>query len=287
MLDIATASAPVVVLVRPQLAENIGMAARAMLNCGLVELRLVRPDESPDHPRAIAAATHADGVLRSARVFDTLEAAIADLHHVFATCPRRRGLVKEMITPRSAAQDLRLMIASGARPGILFGPERTGLESDEVTLADVQVSIPLNPAFSSLNLAQAVLVMGYEWWQAADTTPARRMITNRATQATKGELLSFFLRLESALDVCGFLRDSEMRPTMVRNIRAMFQRAQLMSHEVNTLQGIVTGLTEQPHQGSIPGSRRGKHAKGTAENHASLTAAGIASSGSRSALDDV
>ena len=287
MLDIATASAPVVVLVRPQLAENIGMAARAMLNCGLEELRLVRPDEPPDHPRALAAATHADGVLRSARVFDTLEAAIADLHHVFATCPRRRGLVKEMITPRSAARDLRQMIASGERPGILFGPERTGLESDEVTLADVQVSIPLNPAFSSLNLAQAVLVMGYEWWQAADSTLARQMITNRATQATKGELQSFFLRLESALDACGFLRDSEMRPTMVRNIRAMFQRAQLMSHEVNTLQGIVTGLTEKPHQGSIPGSRRGKQTKGTAENRTSQAGAEIAPSGSRSALDDV
>ncbi len=258
MLDNPQAMAPVVILVRPQLAENIGMAARAMLNCGLEELRLVRPDEPPDHPRALAAATHADGVLRTARCFDSLEAAIADLQHVFATCPRRRGLVKEVITPRSAAQDLRRMTAAGERPGILFGPERTGLESDEVTLADVQVSIPLNPAFSSLNLAQAVLVMGYEWWQAADATASRELVANGATPATKGELLSFFLRLESSLDACGFLRDSEMRPTMVRNIRAMFQRAQLMRHEVNTLQGIVTGLTEQPHKASIPGSRRGK-----------------------------
>ena len=258
MHDTSKTAAPVVVLVRPQLAENIGMAARAMLNCGLLELRLVRPDEPPDHPRAIAAATHADGVLRDARVFDTLEAAIADLHHVFATCPRRRGLVKELVTPRSAALDLRQMIAAGERPGILFGPERTGLDSDEVTLADVQVSIPLNPAFSSLNLAQAVLVMGYEWWQAADATAARELVANGATPATKGELLSFFLRLESSLDACGFLRDSEMRPTMVRNIRAMFQRARLMRHEVNTLQGIVTGLTEQPHKVTIPGSRRGK-----------------------------
>lgn len=256
---------PVVVLVRPQLAENIGMAARAMLNCGLTELRLVRPDEPPDHPRAIAAATHADGVLRAARVFDALDDAIADLHHVFATCPRHRDMVKELITPRAAAADMRAMVANGERPGLLFGPERTGLESDEVSLADVQVSIPLNPAFNSLNLAQAVLVMGYEWWQAQEATgPDRTLVVNKAVPATKGELLGLFRRLEAALDDCGFLRDQRMRPTMVRNIRAMFQRAGLMSHEINTLQGIVTGLTERPHAPSIPGSRTAKRRTGPA-----------------------
>ncbi|MBM3525159.1 MAG: RNA methyltransferase [Alphaproteobacteria bacterium] len=250
--------APVIVLVRPQLAENIGMAARAMLNCGLTELRLVRPDEAPDHPRALAAATHADGVLRSARVFDTVEAAVGDLHHVFATCPRHRDMVKEVITPRAAAADLRAMVDNGERPAILFGPERTGLESDEISLADVQVSIPLNPDFNSLNLAQAVLVMGYEWWQARAEAPDRVLVTNKAVPATKGELAGFFRRLEAALDECGFLRDERMRPTMILNIRAMFQRAGLMSHEINTLQGIVTGLTERPHASSIPGSRPGK-----------------------------
>jgi tRNA/rRNA methyltransferase len=249
---------PVVVLVRPQLAENIGMAARAMLNCGLAEMRLVAPDEPPDHPRAIAAATHADGVLRSARVFATLAEAVGDLNALFATCPRRRGMVKETITPRAAARDLRAMAARGERPGILFGPERTGLESDEVAVAEVQVSIPLNPGFNSLNLAQAVLIIGYEWWQAADVTPERVLVTNRARPATKAELLGFFTRLEGALDACGFLRDPEMRPTMVRNIRAIFQRAGLMTHEVNTLQGIVTGLTERPHVSPVPGSRRAK-----------------------------
>jgi tRNA/rRNA methyltransferase len=253
-----SAPAPVVVLVRPQLAENIGMAARAMLNCGLTELRLVAPDEPPDHPRALAAATHADGVLRTARVFATLEEAVGDLNALFATCPRRRGMVKEVLTPRAAAADMRSMVARGERPGILFGPERTGLESDEVSVADVQVSIPLNPGFNSLNLAQAVLIMGYEWWQAADTTVERVLVGNKAVPATKAQVLGFFTRLEGALDTCGFLRDAEMRPTMVRNIRAIFQRAGLMTHEVNTLQGIVTGLTERPHAPPIPGSRRGK-----------------------------
>ena len=147
---------------------------------------------------------------------------------------------------------------TGGRPGILFGPERTGLESDEVSVAEVQVSIPLNPGFNSLNLAQAVLVMGYEWWQAADETPERVLVANRAVPATKSELLGFFSRLEGALDACGFLRDPEMRPTMVRNIRAIFQRAGLMRHEVNTLQGIVTGLTERPHASPAPGSRAAK-----------------------------
>jgi len=258
----ALSTAPVIVLVRPQLAENIGMSARAMLNCGLTELRLVAPDEPPDHPRALAAATHADGVLRAARVFPTLAEAVGDLQHVFATCPRRRGMVKEVITPRAAAADLRAMLGRGERAGLLFGPERTGLESDEVSVADVQVSIPLNPAFQSLNLAQAVLVMGYEWWQAADATPARELVANRACPAQKSELLGFFERLEAALDACGFLRDSEMRPTMVRNIRAIFTRAGLMRHEVNTLQGIVTGLTEKPHASAVPGSRAAKRARG-------------------------
>jgi tRNA/rRNA methyltransferase len=169
-------------------------------------------------------------------------------------------MVKEVVTPRAAATQMRALSAAGGRPGILFGPERTGLESDEVSVAEVQVSIPLNPGFNSLNLAQAVLVMGYEWWQAADETPERVLVANRAVPATKSELLGFFSRLEGALDACGFLRDPEMRPTMVRNIRAIFQRAGLMRHEVNTLQGIVTGLTERPHASPAPGSRAAKKA---------------------------
>ncbi len=249
-------AAPAIVLVRPQLAENIGMAARAMLNCGLTDLRLVRPDPEMPHPKALAAATHADGIVREAKIFATLEAAIADLNVVFATCPRHRDMVKDVITPRAAAADLRRMDEDGDRPGILFGPERTGLESDEVSLADVQVAIPLNPDYDSLNLAQAVLVMGYEWWQAADATPPRTRVVNKAKPATKAELTGYFARLEAALDECGFLRDGRMRPTMVRNIRAIYARAGLMSHEVRTLQGILTGLTERPHASPLPGSRR-------------------------------
>jgi tRNA/rRNA methyltransferase len=167
-------------------------------------------------------------------------------------------MVKPLLTPRAAALDLRAMDAAGERPGILFGPERTGLESDEVSLADAQISIPASPAHSSLNLAQAVVVLGYEWWQASDMTPGHQLVRNKATPASKGELLGYFARLEAALEECGFLRDPRMRPTMIRNIRALYQRAGLMSHEINTLQGILTGLTERPHASPIPGSRRRK-----------------------------
>ena len=223
------------------------------------ELRLVAPRRAARSSQAIAAATHADGVLREARIFATLAAAIADLHCVFATCPRHRDMVKERDRPRQAALDIRAMTASGERPGILFGPERTGLESDEVSLADVQVSIPLNPGYSSLNLAQAVLVMGYEWWQAADADPAADPGHQQGGAGDQGRAAGFLRpargRARSPAVSCA---TSAMRPTMVRNIRAMFQRAGLMSHEINTLQGILTGLTERPHAPPQPGSRATK-----------------------------
>lgn len=238
---------PVVVLVRPQLAENIGTAARAMLNCGLTELRIVRPRCGWPHAKAVAAATGADRVVEAAQVFDRLEDAIGDLHHLFATCPRRRDMVKPVIDHREAAKDLRAMVAAGERPGILFGPERTGLENDEMSLADTHVRIPLNPEFDSLNLAQAVLAIGLAWWEAGETPPPRELQLGRATPATKGEVVGFFERLEAELDACGFLRNPEMRPTMVRNIRSIFLRAGLMAHEIRTLHGVVTGLVQQPH----------------------------------------
>lgn len=239
---------PAIVLVRPQLAENIGMAARAMLNCGLADLRLVRPRPTEwPHPKAIAAATGADAIVRTARVFERLEDALADLHHVFATCPRERDMIKPVLTGRAAAQRCRAMIAAGERPGLLFGPERTGLENDEVALADTLVRVPLNPEFDSLNLAQAVLLIGYEWWIGADATPPERVPLGRSPPATKEELLGFFRRLEAELDASGFLRNADMRPRMVRNLRNIFHRAELTANEVRTLHGVVSGLARRPH----------------------------------------
>jgi len=254
------AGGPAVILVEPQLGENIGTAARAMMNCGLDDLRLVRPRCRWPHSKAARAATGAAATVEKAKVFPTIEEAIADLNHVFATCPRRRDMVKPVIDHRAAAADLRAMVAAGERPGILFGPERTGLENDDVGVADALLTVPLNPDFTSLNLAQAVLVAAYEWRMAGDATPGRVLALGRAETANRQEVLDFFARLEAELDECGFLRNKEMRPTMVRNIRNIFHRAGLMAHEVRTLQGIVTGLTQRPHAERARSARSAKPA---------------------------
>jgi tRNA/rRNA methyltransferase len=239
--------APAIILVAPQLAENIGAAARAMLNCGLTDLRLVRPRPTWPHPRAVAAAAGADAVLDKARVFASTAEAVADLNYVYATTARPREGVRVVVTPRAAAGEIRERLTRGERSGFLFGPERTGLENDDVNVADALLTVPLNPDFSSLNLAQAVLLASYEWRMSGDQTAAQQLVTGRAEAANKDEVLAFFARLEAELDDCGFLRNTEMRPTMIRNIRNIFHRAGLMAHEVRTLQGIVTGLTQRPH----------------------------------------
>src|SRR5205085_10597393 len=157
---------PAIILVEPQLGQNIGTAARAMLNCGLDDLRLVRPRDGWPSDRAVNAASGADRVLDKARLFPDAPAAIGDLGHVYAATARDRYMVKRELTPRRAAEEMRGFIAAGDACGVLFGPERTGLVNDHIALADTVLSVPLNPAFSSLNLAQAVLIVGYEWFTA-------------------------------------------------------------------------------------------------------------------------
>jgi tRNA/rRNA methyltransferase len=218
-----------------------------MLNCGLTDLRLVKPRPSWPHPRAVAAAAGADIVLDGAKIFATAEEAIADLHYVYATTARPREGVKPMVTAHAAAAEAHERAARRERSGFLFGPERTGLENDEVSLADAILRVPVNPEFSSLNLAQAVLLAAYEWRQAGEDAPPRVLLKGKAETAAKEDIVGFFTRLEAELDACGFLRNAEMRPTMVRNIRNIFHRAGLMAHEVRTLQGILTGLTQRPH----------------------------------------
>ncbi|MCH6588726.1 MAG: RNA methyltransferase [Proteobacteria bacterium] len=234
---------PVVILVDPQLGENIGMVARAMLNCGLEELRLVRPRDGWPNSAAESAASGADSVLEKTRLFDTTAEAVADLSRVYAATARPRGMITPVVTPRQAAAELRAAQATGTRAGVIFGPERSGLVNDDVALADAVLSVPLNPAFASLNLAQAVFVVGYEWLLAETETPARELPLGAARPATKAELLGFFERLEAALDAAGFLQPVEKRPNMVRNLRNLFQRAELSGQEVRTLHGIVTALT--------------------------------------------
>ncbi len=234
--------APAVVLVDPQLGENIGMVARAMLNCGLSDLRLVRPRDGWPSEKAREASSGAVQVIDAAKVFETTEQAIADLKLVLATTAREREQVAEILTPRAAAGRLHGALASGAAAGVLFGAERSGLTNEDVALADAIVQVPLNPGFSSLNLAQAVLLVAYEWFCRGDETPEAAMRYGQTVPADRADLTNYFERLEAALDASGFFKAPEMRPTVVRNLRAMYARAGLTDQEVRTLQGVLSAL---------------------------------------------
>lgn len=246
--------APVVILVEPQLGENIGQSARAMANFGLTELRLVAPRDGWPSEKALAAASGAGEVIANAQLFPTLEAAIADLHYLVATTARIREMVKPVHSPETAVKLMAEKGQDGERCGVLFGRERSGLENDEVALADALVIAPVNPAFASLNLAQAVLLIGYEWRKrvagsslgraTAFDGPAREgLYINRSLPARRDELLGFFQHLESELEEGGFFKTDDKRASMVRNIRNLFERAALTEQEVRTLRGIIVALT--------------------------------------------
>lgn len=233
---------PVIILVRPQLGMNIGMCARAMLNCGLVEMRLVAPRDPWPNEDAFSASSGAVEVLDKARLFSNLEEALADLHFVYATTARDRHMTKPIFIPEAAMNEAKGRLQQGKKVGVMFGPERSGLENDDLSLANALINIPLNPAFSSLNLAQAVLLVGYEWFKGQDDTPASRLEMGDGRPASREEVLNFYAHLERELDACGFLRLADKRPGMVRNIRNIFNRAELTEQEVRTLHGIITEL---------------------------------------------
>jgi len=239
---------PVIVMVRPQLGENIGMAARAMLNCGLSELRLVAPRDGWPNDRAQRAASGADIVLEKAEVFETVAEAVADLEHVVATTARNRELAQRILTTRHAASQMRDWIGQGLSVGVLFGPERTGLENDDMVHADTALTIPLNPQFSSLNVAQAILLVSYEWAASGDETPVDRMSDHSTRPATKEELQNLFDHLERALDQSGFLRHKDMRPSMVLNLRALLQRSNMTEQEARTFHGVIKFLSKGKHE---------------------------------------
>jgi tRNA/rRNA methyltransferase len=244
---VTAGNAPVVILVRPQLGENIGMAARAMLNCGLSALRLVKPRDGWPNSKAERAASGADVVLTKAGIFDSVAEAVADLQRIVATTARGRDLSQRIVTPRRAASEMRAWTAAGEKVGILFGPERTGLTNDDLVHADTALSIPLNPQFSSLNVAQAVLLVAYEWLASGDESPEERMSDHAARPATKDELQNLFAHLERALDQSGFLRHKAMRPAMVNNLRALLQRAGMTEQEVRTFHGVIKFLAKRQH----------------------------------------
>ena len=244
--------APAVILSEPQLGENIGACARAMANFGLSDLRLVTPRDGWPNPKAEAMAAGAAALIEKAQVYDSVEAAIAPLRLVFAATARDRAMAKPVLTPTEAARRLREAEANGVPAGILFGNERAGLTNDEVALADCVITIPTDPGFSSLNLGQAVLLVGYEWFKAGDATPPERIDHGAALPAPRDELIRLFEHLEDELEKNGFLFPPGNRPGMIRNLRSILHRAQLTDQEVRTLRGVIVALTRgkkrRPHE---------------------------------------
>ncbi|WP_336276817.1 RNA methyltransferase [Bartonella sp. CB178] len=234
---------PIIILVEPQLPENIGMVARAMANFGLSQLRLVKPREAFPNEKAKATASRADHVINNAVIFDTLRDSIRDLHYVFATTARERCGFKTVKSAVEAASVLRQRENIGHNTGILFGRERWGLENDEISLADEIVTFPVNPAFASLNIAQAVLLMSYEWMKSGLNDVSDTAFRAEKTQPANKEMFHGFLsQLEDALDIRGYFRPQERKEIMVANVRSVFTRANFSESEVCLLRGIISSL---------------------------------------------
>ncbi len=239
------ATKPVIVLVQTQMAVNIGMCARAMLNCGLDELRLVAPRDGWPNEGAIAPATDAKRVLEGARVYDTVAEAVADCHQVYAATARIRHLNTPAVTAAEAAAEMHVVTAKNAdhRAAILFGPEASGLDNDAMSYADRLLHYPMNPEFTSLNLAQAVLLFSWEWWS---TRAGATVSYERDWElAPKSELEYYLNRLEAELDQRGFFADQSKRSNGMQKIRAFFGRSNASSQEVKSLQGIISSLTSE------------------------------------------
>jgi tRNA/rRNA methyltransferase len=234
---------PAIILVEPQLGENIGMVARAMLNCGLTDLRLVAPRDGWPSADALSTSANAKVVIENVRVYQKTKDAIADIDTLYATTARLRDMTKRVVTPRQGAKEMVKKTSNGSRCGLLFGREAKGLKNEDVVLADTILTVPLNPEFTSLNLAQAVFCVAYEWFQAHDLTPAEELNIPKYTKpANKRELIGLFEHFEKSLDDSGFLQIAEKRPNMVRNLRNIWQRAQLTEQEIRTLRGVITSI---------------------------------------------
>ena len=244
------------ILVNPQLGENIGFAARAMANFGLTDLRLVGPRDGWPNDKAHAAAAGAAFLVERASVYDSVESAIGGLNYVLASTARPREMVKPVLSPESSAVELRRRGQNAEHCGVLFGPERSGLDNDTISLADAILTAPVSPDFASLSLPQAVLLFGYEWFKANSVAlslgratacdgPATEGIAFPDTPATREELLGLFSHLEAELDRTGFLFPPEKRPSMVRAIRNMFHRMSATEQDVRTWRGIVASLSRK------------------------------------------
>lgn len=248
------ADQPVFVLVRPQLGENIGSAARAMWNFELARMRLVDPRDGWPNPRAVALASGAGRLLEQAGTYDSVAAAVADCTHVYATTARGRGLTKPVVTPEAAMAEARALTAAGGRVAVLFGPERAGLENADVALATSIVTVPVNPAFFSLNLAQCVLLMAYEWRRAAvPVAEAEPIAVAEAHDVTRlGD------HFEEVLDAAGFFFPATKADGMRLSLRNMLGRLPLTRADVQTFHGMLRQLTRQANLADRLGSGEGK-----------------------------
>jgi tRNA/rRNA methyltransferase len=236
---------PLIVLVRPQLGENIGKAARAMLNFGLTEMRLVSPRDGWPNPAAGPAASGADVVLETARVFATVAEAVADCAHVYATTVRKRGVTKPVLTPEEAAREIaqRTTARAEGRSAILFGPERSGLETADVALARAIITVPINPEFGSLNLAQAVILCAYEWSKTHDL--AQPTAEDALPPAPQEDLEGLIAHFEQLLEPAGYFRPPARAAATRRTLRTMLTKPAWNHLEVRTLRGVLSAL-ERP-----------------------------------------
>ncbi len=228
---------PIIILVRPQLGENIGKTARAMLNFGLTQMRLVAPRDGWPNPAAGPAASGADIVLANARVFETLAEATADIHHVYATTVRKRGVTKTVVTPEVAASEI---FTQSGQSAILFGAERSGLESDEVNLARSIITVPINPEFGSLNLAQAVILCAYEWSKTQSLASPPK--TDLEPPASQFELDGLINQLDGMLEPLNYFTPIDRAPVTRRTLRNLLTKPAWNAYEVRTLRGVLTTL---------------------------------------------
>src|ERR1700693_2131215 len=235
---------PIVILVEPQLGENIGMAARAMGNFGLTRLRTVTPRAGWRNVHARRPASGADHILDHVELFETVEQAVADCTLLFATTARAHDQAKPVVAPEAAAREMASAITGGAAVGILFGRERYGLQNEEVALSDRIVTFPVNPAFASLNLAQAVLLLGYEWFKLATQGELPFAMPERSERASQHQMQAFFDNLVRELDKVEFLRPAEKRETMLVNLRNIFSRMEPTKQDMHTLHGVVMAIAE-------------------------------------------
>ena len=236
---------PSIILINSQLGENIGMAARAMLNCGLTDMRIVNPRDGWPSDRANAASAGAfeHGVIPT--LYETTAEAVSDMHFILATTARPRGMIKDVYTANGAMGVAHDKISDGHNVGILFGAERTGLENEDVALANAIITVPLNPDYSSLNLAQAVLLMSYEFMTQGDNTPPRQRHSGRTTTANGDIVSNFVTRLIDELSQVDFFKSDDHRPTMERSLTNLISRHTWTEQEVQTLHGILSGLIKK------------------------------------------